>query len=48
MTKKMNETSTNVEFGNELGDLNAAKVYEIPFSNSKDVKKIAKRKSRTK
>ena len=28
---KSNEKSTNVEFGMEFGDLNASKLYEVPF-----------------
>ncbi|UII57156.1 hypothetical protein LS684_06860 [Cytobacillus spongiae] len=30
--------SSNVEFGIELGDMNAAKQYEIPFMNPKKKK----------
>ncbi|GEM_PF-5018273 len=26
----------NVEFGNELGDLNASKIFEIPEANRKE------------
>lgn len=44
MTKKINANPTNVEFGNEFGDLNAVKVYEMPFASSKDVKKKSKKK----
>jgi hypothetical protein len=40
-----NEEIAHVEFGNEFGDINAAKHYEIPFMNQdKKKKERAKRK----
>lgn len=30
-----NKENTNVEFGTEFGDINAAKQYEVPFMNQK-------------
>ena len=38
------EKSTNVEFGMEFGDLNASKLYEIPFMT----KPIGKKEERIK
>lgn len=32
-----NET-TNVEFGIEFGDMNASKMFEVPFMNEKEGK----------
>lgn len=29
----------NVEFGMEFGDMNASKLYELPFANKKDKEK---------
>ena len=37
-SKKQNET-VNVEFGMEFGDMNASKLYEIPFMNEGKIKK---------
>ncbi len=34
----------NVEFGHEFGDVNSAKIYEIPFMNKKDGKKKTNKK----
>lgn len=39
------EEIAHVEFGNEFGDLNAAKHYEIPFMNQ-DKKRQAKAKKK--
>lgn len=36
--KKKNDAA-NVEFSNELGDINASKLYEIPFMNKEKKKK---------
>jgi hypothetical protein len=30
-----NKENTNVEFGMEFGDINAAKQFEVPFMNQK-------------
>jgi hypothetical protein len=35
---------TNVEFGNELGDLNSAKMYELPYANQSKKKNSQKKK----
>ena len=40
-SKKQNETA-NVEFGMEFGDINASKLYEVPFMNEKNTKKKSK------
>jgi hypothetical protein len=40
-SKKQNET-VNVEFGMEFGDINASKLYEIPFMNGEKSKKKSK------
>ena len=37
-SKKQNETA-NVEFGMEFGDINASKLYEIPFINEEKTKR---------
>ena len=37
------EKSTNVEFGMEFGDLNASKLYEIPFMNKQNSEKRKKK-----
>jgi hypothetical protein len=34
----------NVEFGMEFGDMNASKLYEMPFASKKDKSKINKKK----
>ena len=34
--------NTNVEFGMEFGDMNASKLYEIPFMNQEKAKKEKK------
>jgi len=39
---KYKKESTNVEFGMEFGDLNASKLYEIPFMNQEKAKKKKK------
>lgn len=36
MKNKQSKESTNLEFGMEFGDLNNAKLYELPFSNQKN------------
>ncbi|WP_394232716.1 hypothetical protein [Niallia oryzisoli] len=33
--KQQGNTSSNVEFGMEFGDMNASKQYEIPFMTNK-------------
>ena len=33
---------SNVEFGMEFGDINASKLYEIPFMNEEKSKKKSK------
>ncbi len=40
-TSKLKNTkeNINVEFGMEFGDMNASKLYEIPFMNQEKVKK---------
>ncbi|WP_180968072.1 hypothetical protein [Cytobacillus massiliigabonensis] len=46
MSKKNREpknNTSNVEFGNELGDMNASKLYEIPFMNEEKKKKEKKK-----
>lgn len=35
---------TNVEFGHEFGDVNSAKIYEIPLMNKKEGKKKTQKK----
>ena len=40
-SKKQNQT-VNVEFGMEVGDINASKLYEIPFMNGEKSKKKSK------
>ena len=40
---KPNEKSTNVEFGMEFGDLNASKLYEVPFMTKRIDKKERKK-----
>ena len=37
------EKSTNVEFGMEFGDLNASKLYEVPFMTKPIGKKEGKK-----
>lgn len=34
----------NVEFGMEFGDINASKLYELPFAGRKDMHKSQKDK----
>ena len=36
------EKSPNVEFGMEFGDLNASKLYEVPFMTKKLIKRKKK------
>lgn len=46
MGKKIREqknAAANVEFGNEFGDMNASKQYEIPFMNEEKKKKMNKK-----
>jgi len=43
MTKKTKRI-VNVEFGNEFGDMNAAKQYEVSASNKEQEKKSKKKK----
>jgi hypothetical protein len=38
-----NRKNTNVEFGMEFGDLNASKLYEIPFMNKEKANKKEKK-----
>ena len=38
------EKSTNVEFGMEFGDLNASKLYEVPFMNKQISEKRKKKR----
>ncbi|WP_180955653.1 MULTISPECIES: hypothetical protein [Bacillus] len=35
----------NVEFGSEFGDINASKIYEIPFMNDKKSTKENKKRN---
>ncbi len=37
-----NKKDVNVEFGMEFGDLNASKLYEVPFMNKQTNKKEKK------
>ncbi|GLB60444.1 hypothetical protein [Cytobacillus sp. NCCP-133] len=37
--KAIHNKSSNVEFGMEFGDMNANKLYELPFMNSENSKK---------
>ncbi|MFC0417172.1 hypothetical protein ACFFHH_17325 [Cytobacillus solani] len=37
--RKKRSATENVEFSNELGDMNASKMYEIPFMNEEKKKK---------
>ncbi|MED3574537.1 hypothetical protein [Cytobacillus praedii] len=37
--QKQKNAAANVEFGNEFGDMNASKQYEIPFMNEDKKKK---------
>ncbi|WP_272914190.1 hypothetical protein [Bacillus dakarensis] len=41
---KITKEIVNVEFGNEFGDMNAAKQYEVPASNQDHKKKSKKKK----
>lgn len=36
---KSSDNNTNVEFGMEFGDLNASKLYEVPFMTKQIDKK---------
>ncbi len=45
MSKKKEEAASRVEFGNEFGDLNAAKHHEIPFA-SKEKKDVSSKKKK--
>jgi hypothetical protein len=40
-SNKQNQTA-NVEFGMEFGDINASKLYEIPFNNEEKLKQKRK------
>ena len=42
--KKQNQ-SVNVEFGMEFGDMNASKLYEIPFMSGNSQKRKEKKES---
>ena len=41
---KEKQENANVEFGNEFGDINASKVYELPFMNEDQEKKNNRKK----
>ena len=43
MTKKPKEP-VNIEFGNEFGDINAAKQFEVPASNQEHQKNAERKK----
>lgn len=45
MSKKKKQAASRVEFGNEFGDMNAAKQHEIPFASKekKDVSGFVKK-----
>lgn len=42
--KKNHNKPTNVEFGHEFGDVNSAKLYEVPLINKKEGKKKTQKK----
>ncbi|WP_180955018.1 hypothetical protein [Bacillus sp. V3-13] len=48
MKKRSDENGqqANVEFGNEFGDINASKIYEIPFINEKKSTKESKKRNK--
>ncbi|WP_313801293.1 hypothetical protein [Cytobacillus sp.] len=41
--QKKKTDAANVEFGHEFGDMNANKLYEIPFMNEEKKKKKKKK-----
>ncbi|WP_019153033.1 hypothetical protein [Robertmurraya massiliosenegalensis] len=45
MSKKKKKDASRVEFGNEFGDLNAAKNYEVPFA-SREKKDVGRKKKK--
>lgn len=45
MSKKKKQAASRVEFGNEFGDMNAAKQHEIPFA-SKEKKDVSSKKKK--
>lgn len=42
--EERNQKPNNVEFGIEFGDMNASKIYEIPFAGKKNRPKGKKEK----
>lgn len=44
LNKESQETTANVEFGIEFGDINGAKLIEYPFMNQEHANKKKKKK----